>query len=66
MFNIARVLQDVVRRVSLGETVRVKMEYRDEVSEELEKSKIAYVIEDDPTNATRVLFRVKKQPTTPA
>jgi len=60
MFNMTRVLQDVVRRVSLGEAVYVKKEYREEVSEELAKSKIAYVVEE-PKNETRVLFRLKKK-----
>jgi hypothetical protein len=63
MFNMIRVLQDIVRRISLGEAVYVKMEYRDEVSEELEKAKVAYIIEA-PKNDPRVLFRPKKRPAT--
>ena len=61
MFNMTRVLQDIVRRVSLGEAVYVKKEYREEVSEELAQSKIAYVVEE-PKNETRVLFRLKRKP----
>jgi hypothetical protein len=65
MFNITRVLQDVVRRVSFGEAVCVKNEFRDEVSEELSKAQVAYVIEK-PKNDPRVLFRPKKRPATHA
>jgi len=65
MFNMTKVLQEIVRRVSFGEAVYVKKEYRDEVSEELAKAKVAYTIEV-PKNDPRILFRPKKKSVAPA
>jgi hypothetical protein len=65
MFNMIKVLEEIVRRVSFGEAVYVKKEYREEVSEELARSKVAYVIEE-PKNDPRILFRPKKKSATPA
>ena len=58
---MTKVLQEIVRRVSFGEAVYVKKEYR----EELAKSKVAYVIEE-PKNDPRILFRPKKKSVAPA
>ena len=61
---MTKILEEIVRRVSFGEAVYVKKEYRDEVSEELVKSKVAHTIEE-PKNDPRILFRPKKKSAAP-
>jgi nicotinamide riboside kinase len=56
MFDMTRLLQDVVQRISMGERVSVRKEYQEEVREELEKHKIDYCTLEESDGAEKLLF----------
>jgi hypothetical protein len=59
MFDTTRLLQDVVWRISRGESVPVTKEYQAEVREELEKQKIDYRTIEESEGSEKLLFLKK-------
>jgi hypothetical protein len=62
MFDMDRLLQSVVRHISLGEIVPVNPKYLRAVTTEVEKQKIEYTMSTnpDPTAATATLLVQRK------
>jgi len=58
MFDISKLLQNIVRRVSDGTTVPVRKEYLEYVVEELTKHQIEHtVFEEDTVDGSTVFVR---------
>ena len=58
--NVQQCVNRVVDRITLGETVPVRNEYRGELMSALDDRKIEYTVSTDTENTNRVFFKLAK------
>jgi len=56
MFNMEQAIQTIITRILSGNTVPVKREFEKMMRNSLTNEGIAFIVEEDKTNTSKVLF----------